>query len=504
MNDKKNIDRLFQEKLKDFEVTPNISVWENIKRNIHPNKKHRKVIPLWWKIAGVAASLLLIITIGSYLLINDKNNFDGNVVNTDSKNTIENNSIEDEKTTQEITPENKSVVVEGPTDKSFLNSDETLNTNSSNSRQIKKDKNSILISNNSVDEQKNNRSFKNNSVRQLLEHNKDKIARNTISSKNIDKLSIAKKNNSSVIDDKEQINSSINNYNKIKQKTEFTNLTKKTETKAKITETSIENNKKLSLTEELASTNEKIEDKDQLNKINRWSVNPNIAPVYFNSLGTGSSINSQFNNNSKTGDINISYGISGSYVINTKLSVRTGINKVSLGYSTNDIVVYNNIQTITNNPLLRNIAFNDQSQNVSFVSINDFNFAQVPNIISDRINASIDQKLGFLEIPIEIQYNISNKKLGINAIAGVSALFLTDNEIFSVQDGQTSLLGKATNVNNTSYSANFGFGFDFKISKTFNFNLEPVFKYQINTFNDTSGNFRPYFIGVYSGLKFKF
>ena len=55
-----------------------------------------------------------------------------------------------------------------------------------------------------------------------------------------------------------------------------------------------------------------------------------------------------------------------------------------------------------------------------------------------------------------------------------------------------------------SYSANFGIGVNYSISKQLRFNLEPTFKYQINTFNDTSGNFQPFFIGVYTGLSFKF
>ena len=37
-----------------------------------------------------------------------------------------------------------------------------------------------------------------------------------------------------------------------------------------------------------------------------------------------------------------------------------------------------------------------------------------------------------------------------------------------------------------------------------NLNLEPVFKYQLNTFTNTSGDFRPYFVGFYTGLSFKF
>ena len=94
--------------------------------------------------------------------------------------------------------------------------------------------------------------------------------------------------------------------------------------------------------------------------------------------------------------------------------------------------------------------------------------------------------------------------MGFSIIGGFSALFLSNNEIYSVNKGQGSLLGKATNVNNTSYSANLGLGLDYKISKKVKLNLEPVFKYQLNTFNNTSGDFKPYFIGVYTGFSFKF
>ena len=66
------------------------------------------------------------------------------------------------------------------------------------------------------------------------------------------------------------------------------------------------------------------------------------------------------------------------------------------------------------------------------------------------------------------------------------------------------LIGEANNINSTSYSANFGLGLDYSLSKQWNINLEPQFKYQLNTFNNTSGNFRPFFIGVYTGLSFKF
>jgi len=89
MSDKKNIDRLFQEKLKDFEVTPNNSVWENISKELFARKKQRKIIPLWWKITGIAASLLLFLSLGSLFFKNDTTIPEQKIVNTDFENPFE-------------------------------------------------------------------------------------------------------------------------------------------------------------------------------------------------------------------------------------------------------------------------------------------------------------------------------------------------------------------------------------------------------------------------------
>ena len=63
MNEKKHIDRIFQEKLKNFEAMPDDAVWENIHNALHEDKRKRRVIPLWWKVAGVAALLALLFTV---------------------------------------------------------------------------------------------------------------------------------------------------------------------------------------------------------------------------------------------------------------------------------------------------------------------------------------------------------------------------------------------------------------------------------------------------------
>ena len=57
MNTKKNIDRLFQERLKNLEATPKKKVWKEIESKI--TKKKRKIYPFWWFYSGIAASFII-------------------------------------------------------------------------------------------------------------------------------------------------------------------------------------------------------------------------------------------------------------------------------------------------------------------------------------------------------------------------------------------------------------------------------------------------------------
>ncbi|MBC7440100.1 MAG: hypothetical protein H7250_08975, partial [Flavobacterium sp.] len=59
MNDKKNIDRFFQEKFKDFESEPDDMVWKNIEAILKDKKNKRRIIPFWIQLSGIAAALLI-------------------------------------------------------------------------------------------------------------------------------------------------------------------------------------------------------------------------------------------------------------------------------------------------------------------------------------------------------------------------------------------------------------------------------------------------------------
>ena len=249
-----------------------------------------------------------------------------------------------------------------------------------------------------------------------------------------------------------------------------------------------------------------IDEKEE-EKQNRWSVAPNVAPVYYSSLGNGSSIDQQFNDNTKRSDINMSYGITGSYAVSKKLKIRAGINNVNLSRTTSDVIAFAGAETAARGvgAQFSNITFDGGTQNVSLISSDVLDRASTPELFDTQLaDGELNQNFGFIEVPLELEYRVLDKKFGVNVIGGFSTFFLNQNEVFADINGASTLIGEADNLNATSFSANFGLGMDYSLSKQLNINLEPTFKYQINTFNNTSGDFRPFFIGVYTGLSFKF
>lgn len=115
----------------------------------------------------------------------------------------------------------------------------------------------------------------------------------------------------------------------------------------------------------------------------------------------------------------------------------------------------------------------------------------------------INQQFGFIEVPVELEYAVIDNKFGLNIIGGASSLFLDANRVDLIAGEARTQLGEASNINNTSFSTNIGLGMDYELSDKFSVSVEPILKYQINTFTDVS-NVRPMNFGIYSGLNFKF
>ena len=319
-----------------------------------------------------------------------------------------------------------------------------------------------------------------------------------------DKTNIEKNNDIPVISDKNAIVEENKSNKEINPKDNLPE-TNKAETEVVITEES----KKRSIFDAIDEKEEETVVVSNNKPDNRWDISPNIAPVYYSSLGEGSSIDPTFSDNQKSGDLNLSYGVLVSYNLNNRLSVRSGISNVNLSYSTTGIelgigplsaatqsIDYNkatNVLIVVDQGTLS--AANNDSNNDSFGNV-------TPKSTSGE--ASLNQKLSYLEMPLELKYSLLNNKIGLNLIGGFSTLLLNNNEVFVEAGDFNETLGKANNLSSLSFTTNIGLGLNYSFSKKLMINIEPMFKYQLNPYSDSSVEYKPYYIGVYSGLSFKF
>ncbi|WP_417356122.1 hypothetical protein [Flavobacterium sp.] len=615
MSEKKHIDRLFQEKFKDFEVAPPDELWGKIEAELQPEKKKRRVIPIWFRLGGVAAALIIGMLLTLPLFTGgDK---EGNGIDTNTNKVVldgakqnkqdkNGNSImpatdaENAVVTTSDAPDNTTVNQNGQNgfgsqndtaaeqqggnvsnttnnNNSLINTDSPVITNRNNSRNnaVAYDNNTVNKTGNKTDSEANTNNVGNTTKRNTV------IVENGMPATQQDaNRAVAQQDNSSGAGNKEDISPSNQERNNSNQAITSGIITKGIDTGVAVNDQeqnqqrangavsgndangntvdqennlinaqqgedllndqiNAQNSELANATDETDTTTVAAETENELDKILReqqegkdedeaiadavknykWNVKPQVAPLFYSSMSQGSPIDAQFASNSKNYDADMSYGVGIDYAITDRLSVRSGINTVNLSYATNDVAYYASMDGGTNNIIAAGRAANIVVQSQNVVPNNGdvqgviasgpgggtaITFAS--NIFSNQsFEGQMVQKMGYIEVPLEMSYKLLKSKFGINLIGGFSTLFLNDNNVSVISNqGYSTEVGEASNVNSVNFSTNLGVGFKYNFWNSFEASFEPTFKYQVNTFSGSSGNFKPYFIGLYSGISFKF
>ncbi len=547
MKDHKNIERLFQEKFKDFEAIPPQESWNIIASRLNEKKKKKRIIPIWFQLSGIAASFIIIGALIWNFQSNQNTNSPNNsnetvVVGVDNSNSKDKKSNTDFNNNETLRPEKNIENLENNTIKfdskriDFEKSNPIVISNEKSNIRYKDKKNNSFESKNTLDT-KNKKRYPNynnkESNHEIVANSKAK--RNKSSKKNLfletDLIATTKKNKNSKLNPnhntttskKGLINSDkINSFfDKTETNTNYVNTSNDSlanQTKDTITavlalsENIITNDSMLvaEISPEINPLEELLKEKEagknevekEKEKRNRWAVSTNASPVYFNSISEGSSLDSEFSKNSKEFETTMSYGIGAVYQISNKFSFKTGVNTLTFNYNTDNVLFNTRLNSVTNN--IKTLDRNSNSENLAFSAINSKSDLGDALILLTESKGSIKQELSYVEVPLELSYKILDKKFGIDLIGGVSTLFLNANSISLISDGMEMNIGKANNLNDIHFSSNVGLGFKYNFWKSFNANFQPMFKYQINTFSENSGNFKPYFIGLYTGVSFSF
>jgi hypothetical protein len=231
----------------------------------------------------------------------------------------------------------------------------------------------------------------------------------------------------------------------------------------------------------------------------KWSVGPTVAPVFYNSLQNGSPLNESLSDNAKTSDNALSIGVKVNYQLSNKFFIQSGVNKVELAYNTKNVnaLISSSKSALSNaNTDKAGVILTPVGSGRSNISGNELN--------KSSLSGDLNQSIEYFELPIEMKYNLYDKRIGLNVVGGFSTLILSNNSVSIVSQNNVIDLGDANNLNSFNFSGNVGVDLDYKISKSWYLNVAPMFKYQFNTYSDNAGNFRPYYFGLYSGLNYKF
>lgn len=581
MSEKKNIERLFQEKFKDFEATPSPEVWDNIEAKLKEKKK-RRVIPLWFRLSGVAAILLIGFMIGDGIINSPiKTDTDNGVVNqnaTDAERSKDLAPMQSPIKSNEVVTEAENAVTETKNTDLEKNNPIPQHKNSENPEQDqlnksiisgkKKAKNTAIARQDNPDQDrlknaadkhlpviknqktktesesglasqdpaqqhngqgtaKQNKLNKTSQERFLNENavadsnkkgkNQEKSIGNENPNKNLSPENRNKNENQLAVTEKKQNDLFQKNdkpNDKISERNRQSDNDKNKDSRIAFDTKAFEKQKKDSAAvatvepnplEELLKEKEKKQQADPEPKVNRWQITSTVAPIYFSSASNGSPIDQQFADNGKSYEKNMSYGLGVNYAINKKWSIRGGVNKLTLGYNTNNIVYYAGLSTLSASGELLSPSTIQENKNAIIIvedntAANTVSFDAVPGKKAGHLN----QTMGYVEVPVELSYKILDDKFGISLIGGMSTLFLNENSLSVVSPGMSTSIGKASNLNDVSFTSNIGIGFKYKFWKSFEANVEPKLKYQINTFSENAGGFKPYFIGLYSGISFNF
>nr|WP_042245034.1 outer membrane beta-barrel protein [Nonlabens ulvanivorans] len=539
MSDKKNIDRLFQERFKDFEAAPPMAAWDNIEKQLD-GKKPVAVFPLWIKWIGIAAGIALLTTLA----------YTG-------YSSFKNNTEVDQQIVTEINDVNRNSSDEETLDRA-VNKDNLFHKNNADDN---------LVLDNSSSNTVSNTDLVTSDDKLLNEADKTNVAHSGTTASNSDKASIGKDasqkaiiNNSSSVNQKTSYTTtsdnqpSSDNINHVKNKaiknadeTRFainqstkrpyiainaTNSntpiqnpasnTAQSENKDGQVATALPSNTDIAATtipqdstltgkslEDAVAQQEEDENEEDADAIpfKKWNASSVIAPIYSSTMG-GSSIDQEFADNNKAAGLNLSYGVSVGYNLSPRLSVRTGVHKVNLSYTTNDIVYGVTVQPGDVQLLSVNSYDRNAVSNPGAVSTADLGSSFSQEFLSDNtftgFQGEISQRLGYLEVPLELKYKLLDRKLSVNVMGGLSALFLTDNSIAVTNNTSKLELGEDDNFNSFNHSANFGLGIDYLFTDQLGITVEPMFKYQLNALKENTADFKPFNVGIYSGITYRF
>lgn len=256
-------------------------------------------------------------------------------------------------------------------------------------------------------------------------------------------------------------------------------------------------------------------------KTERWSVAALVSPTYNLNIKSGKN---EFADKLLADDqtmISYSGGVVLSYNINKRISVQSGLYYSAFGNKLTGINSFSGFRDY--NPAKGDRTFEVLTASGT-VYTTDADIFLSDKLSGDRVltsytgdvfdpvkadlqllGNSLNQSFSYLELPFILRYKVIDKTFDFNIIGGLSSNFLVSNAVYASSADGKQQIGETSGLNPITFSSSLGMGLEYNIAKNFSLNLEPTFRYYINSSSGIPGmKLHPYSFGVFSGLSFKF
>lgn len=256
----------------------------------------------------------------------------------------------------------------------------------------------------------------------------------------------------------------------------------------------------------------------------KWGVGTQVSPIYsYRNLEAtgGSALSTSYYNDVEEGIVSYAGGVNVYYAPLKRLSIQSGLYYSNMGMKVGN-AYYTSVdngkdyfdETATIQASINNSTGTIETQqgmDVTYVAntVPQANLELTSQYArANSVNApegEILQEFQYLELPLILRYRIIDRRLGFHFLGGLSSNFLVGNSAYYQDDVNWEPIGATGNIRPVNYSSVLGLGVDYSISKRFHVNLEPTFRYYLNSINTGSMiKSHPYTIGFYTGLMYTF
>ena len=489
LNDNKHIDGLFADGLKNLSVPPNPKVWEGVSGQMLAAKKRRLFAIYIW--TGLAASILLLLAIGNRYLT-DQPNYNMQL-ETLTENTISNEGKSEANTNNKQVDQLNGASVEKESNISNKNNVERLADESRKEElaarnieaELREKKNDVHLSANA--ESRNQSKF---------------VSSNTNSFEAL--IASKKENNNPSFLDREFVKLLANSEESfVLANAEFdlpTQLLPNTsqfqqEPSLSLLADEIQIQKNLLAIEQL---------KQKEIKENRWSVIGQVSSSFSSYSGDSKG------SNAEKGIWSVGGGAKVNYAMNEKIAFQTGIvynrfgQDMSSGggggllYADAPLSGEENMERVAVYPAQTSAgAIKLSAGNAKDAAMNEYTSS---NVSSDYLI----QTFKSIEIPFLMRYNLVQKRVGMFVSGGLSANLIVGNGVYDQSEGNRKI-GEIDGIRTTNFSSQFSFGLEYRLNRKLQIGIEPSMKYYLNSINKSSQyQYKPYSIGIFTGIKYDF